>query len=516
MKTRILQIALAGGMMTGGLMAVGLPAVVQAQDGGDVVIAQLQAPPSLDPHVTSAQAARNVNLHMYETLYARDENAAPVPDLAQGVEISEDGLTYVFTLREGVNFHDGSQMHADDVVASLNRYREIGASSTLLSAIESVEETGEYEVTVNLSEVQSTFLDNLSSPRAPIAVIPAEQAVMGANEIEFIGTGPFRFVEFQPDSFVRLERFDDYSLNTNYSERDGLAGYKEVFIDSVTFRFITESGSRVAGLETGEIHLLETVDGPSAQRLAENDQYVVYDVLPFAFQVIKFNHAQSPTDDVEFRLAVSAALDMEEIMAISHPDIYEIDGGWLFTNSAFYSDAALDLYNIADLEVARQHLENSSYDGETLTFIVDNGRANVDTATIVQQRLAAIGVTVELSVADWPTVSQIGFTPDGWHFWTHGFGIEPFEGPASVIAPWVDGVSMQADDPEINRLYNALTTEMDADARAAIFAEFQAYMYENAVAIKAGNYGLFQVSTAALENFVPFRIPRMWGVRLNQ
>jgi len=284
----------------------------------------------------------------------------------------------------------------------------------------------------------------------------------------------------------------------------------------VTFLFMPEAGSRVAALESGEVHVVETVDGPSAARLAENDDYVIHDVLPFAFQVIKFNHAQAPTNDPEFRRAVAAALDMEEIMAISFPDIYQIDGGWLFPNSVFQTDTGLDLYNVADLDVAREHLANSSYDGETLTFIVDNGRPNVDTATVIQQRLAQIGVDVELSVADWPTVSSIGFTPDGWQLWAHGFGIEPFEGPASVIAPWVDGVSTQADDPEINRLYQELTTAMDPDDRAEIFAEFQQYMYDNAVAIKAGNYGLFQVSTDTLENFVPYRIPRMWGVELSQ
>ncbi|MEM7445767.1 MAG: ABC transporter substrate-binding protein [Pseudomonadota bacterium] len=511
MYARILQLALVGG-----LAASGLAVTANAQQGGDVVIAQTQAPPSLDAHVTSAQAARNVNLHIYETLFARDENAAPVPDLAESVYISEDGLTYVFTLRDGVNFHDGTVMDAEDVVASLNRYREIGASSTLLSAIDTVEATGDLEVTVTLSEVQSTFLDNLSSPRAPIAIYTAEQAALGANEVDYIGTGPFQFVEYQPDSFVRLERFDDYSVNPNYSGRDGLAGAKEVSIDTVTFLFMPEAGSRVAALESGEAHVVETVDGPSAARLAENDDYTVHNVLPFAFQVIKFNHAQPPTDDPEFRLAVAAALDMEEIMAISFPDIYQMDGGWLFPSSGFYTDAALGMYNEADLDAASEHLANSSYDGETLTFIVDNGRSNVDTATVIQQRLAQIGVDVELSVADWPTVSQIGFSPDGWQLWAHGFGIEPFEGPASVIAPWVGGVSTQADDPEINRLYQELTTAMDPDDRAEIFAEFQQYMYENAVAIKAGNYGLFQVSTDTLENFVPYRIPRMWGVELNQ
>ena len=148
-----------------------------------------QAPPSLDAQVTSAQAARNITLQIYETLYARDENAKPVPELSEDVKISEDGKTYVFPIRKGVKFHNGKELDAKDVVASLERYRKVGASAPLLSAVDKVTETGPYEVTVTLKDVQSTFLDNLSSPRAPIAIYPAEEAAKPANQINILVRG---------------------------------------------------------------------------------------------------------------------------------------------------------------------------------------------------------------------------------------------------------------------------------------------------------------------------------------
>ena len=104
-------------------------------------------------------------------------------------------------------------------------------------------------------------------------------------------------------------------------------------IDSVTFRFMPEAGARNAALEAGEVHLIEQVDGPTAKRLEANKSFSIYKVLPFAFQVIKFNHAQAPTSDVNFRLAVQAALDMEEIMAIAYPDIYQMDRGLALSES---------------------------------------------------------------------------------------------------------------------------------------------------------------------------------------
>ena len=155
-----------------GTAALAVPGGAFAQTkGGDVVIAMVQAPPSLDAHVSTAQASRNVTLHIYETLYARDESAKPVPELAEGVKISEDGRTYVFPIRKGVKFHNGKELNAEDVVASLERYRKLGASATLLGAIDQIKATGPHEITVTLKTVQSTFPDNLSSPRAPIAIV---------------------------------------------------------------------------------------------------------------------------------------------------------------------------------------------------------------------------------------------------------------------------------------------------------------------------------------------------------
>jgi peptide/nickel transport system substrate-binding protein len=193
-----------------------------------------------------------------------------------------------------------------------------------------------------------------------------------------------------------------------------------------------------------------------------------------------------------------------------------LDPAWLYPKAAFHTDAGTKKYNQADLAAAKAQLSKSSYKGEKLTFIVDNARPNVDTATVVQQRLKEIGINVELSVADWPTVSKVGFTDQGWQFWTHGFGIEPYEGPASVMAPWVNGTSQRKKDETIDKLAAALNAEMDEGKRKELFSQFQTHMYDHAVATKAGNYGIFQVATAKLKNFTPYRIPRMWGVTLEQ
>jgi peptide/nickel transport system substrate-binding protein len=482
--------------------------------GGTVTVALVQAPPSLDAQLTSAQVARDINLHMYETLYARDENAGVVPDLAQGSEVSKDGMTYVFTLRSGVKFHNGKVMDAKDVVASLERFRKIGLASILLSGVDKMEASGPLEVTVRLKQVQSNFLDTLSSPGTPLAIYPAEEAAKEPKDFKFIGTGPMKFIEYAPDSHAALERFADYVPNPNYTKRDGFAGRKEMFIDRAIFRFMPESGARTAAIKTGEVLINETTDGPTAKQLASDPSVQVLKLLPFALQIAKFNHSQAPCDDVNFRRAVTACINAEETMEIAFPDIYKLDGGLVYGYSPYYTKAGTELYNQNNQAKAKELLAKSNYGGKTLTFIVDNTRPPMDTATDLKEQLGQIGIKIDIKVADWPTVSTLGFKPEGWHFWTHGLGIEPYEGPAKLMSIWSNGISQTKDDPNIDKLYADLLAELDMDKRKAIFAQFQQYMYENAVVIPLGNYGMFQVVSSRLKNFAPYRIPRLWGTWL--
>jgi len=482
--------------------------------GGSVAIGIAGAPPTLDAQMTSASYARDISLHIFETLYARDENGRSVPDLAEGVQVKDDGKTYVFALRKGVKFHNGKEMKSEDVVASLERYRKVGASAKLIEVVDTIKGTGPYEVTVSLKNVLGSFLDRISSPRAPLAIYPAEEATKPPDQLKLVGTGPYRFVEYIPDSHVKLARFADYAENTAYSGRDGYAGRKEAFLDEVTFRFMPDSGAKLAALQAGELQFIEDTDGRSANSL-DKQKFTVYKAIPFYIEVIKFNHAQPPTNDVYFRRAVSAALNMDAIMAIAYPDIYTLNGGWVFPASPYATKEGTELYNIANAEVAKQHLAKSSYRGEKLTFIVENYQPDVDAVTVIKEQLSNIGVNVDIQTADWPTVSKIGFTHDNWHMWVHGMGIEPYEGPATIMSVWVNGESQQKDDPVIDKLFADYNLELDETKRKNVFGDFQKHMYEDAVATPIAQYGLFQVATSRLQNFVPARIPRMWGVWLD-
>ncbi|MEZ5593339.1 MAG: ABC transporter substrate-binding protein [Gammaproteobacteria bacterium] len=483
--------------------------------GGDAIMAQQAQPPTLDAMTTSAQASRNINLHIYETLFARSENATPIPDLVESFTLSEDGLTYVFSLRQGVLFHNGKEMQAEDVKASLERYAKVGASAKIMEPVAGIEATGPHEVTVTMSHVVPDFIGQLSSPRAPAVVIPAEEAAKEAGKIEIIGTGPYEFVEYVPDSHVKLKRFENYSPNMNYTERDGFGGRKTAYFDTITIRFMPEGGARTAALQTGEVQFLEQLPAAAAQRLQDNPDIKIHEMTPWAFQTIFLNASQAPTDNIKVREAIQIALNMEEIMAISTDGLYRLTHGWQHPGTVYFAgDIGQELYNQNDVDRAKQLLAEAGYQGEELVILTDNSFKNHnDTAVVAGEQLKAIGMNVSIKVVDWPTALATRAKPEGWNAWTLMMGIEPYEGPYGVVGFFVGDNNFQFEKDEVlENEYQVLNTSLDLEVRKQAFANIQKRLYEKFYAIKVGDVGIYQATRSNVVNYKPYRIPRMWDV----
>jgi peptide/nickel transport system substrate-binding protein len=494
---------------------LGLSPVMAQTAGGDAIVAQSSNPPSIDAMVTSSQASRNITMNIYEPLFGFDEEIRPIPILAEDHEISEDGLTYTISLRQGVLFHNGKEMTSEDVVASLERYQRHGATEAMMAPVESIEATGEYEVTLTLSAATPIFLENFASPRAPAVIIPAEEADKGPGEIDFIGTGPYRFVEYVPDSHVRLERFEDYVADERHDDIDGFGGKKTAYFDTVTFRVIPEPGAAVAALEAGEVHLVEQIPVPTGRRLAANDDITIYENMPWAFMTFIYNLRQAPSDNEAFRQAIQVGLDKEEIMAIATEGLYNLHHGWMYDGSTFDAgDIGAELYNVHDVERARELLEESGYDGETFILLTDStipehGRAGV----VIAEQLRNMGINVQLNQTDWPTALSIRLQDEGWNGWTLMMGIEPYLGPAALISTLTGPAPhFRENDAQIDALYEELIAEDTLEGRQEIFAQIQERLYEFLGVVKIGETGLMQASRANVEGFRPFRFPRMYDV----
>lgn len=485
------------------------------QKGGEVIVAQTSNPPSLDGMVTSSQASRNVNMHIYETLFGFDEDIEPIPMLAETAIVSDDGLTYRIPLREGVKFHNGDTMDAEDVKASMDRYKKYGATGNMLDLVESIEVTGPNEVTIKLTEASPTFLRTISSPRAPAVIIPAEEAAKGPDEIEIIGTGPYKLVEYVPDSHVTLERFEDYSQDDRYDGPRGFGGKKTAYFDKVTFRIMPELGAEVAALETGEVHVVERIPPPAARRLESNKDITIYENMPWAFLTFILNMKEAPTDNVKFREAVQVALNMEAIAGIATGGVFNLHHGWMYDGSTYDAgDIGKDKYNLADIEQARALLEEAGYKGEEFSLLTDSNIEEHNKAGIViAEQLNAVGINTKVNLVDWPTALKIRLEDTGWNGWTLMMGIEPYLGPVALMSTLAGkDTHFNEPDAEIDALYADLTAAKTIEERKEVFAKIQKRLYEIYGIIKIADVGMLQGTRSNVKNFEPFRFPRMYDV----
>ena len=505
------------GGAAGAATLVGAPALAQKR-GGDAIVGTISAPPTTDGQTATAEVTRNISLHWMETLYARDEQGNPIPDLAQKCDISADGKIYIFTLRQGVHFHNGQEMTAQDVKASMERYAKVGGSGGIMKPVDGITAVSKYVVRVALKSPVPGFIDQVSSPRAPLGIMPASEGDKDRNKISHIGTGPYQFVEFKPDSHVLLKRFDGYTPNTNFTKRDGFSGKKTAYFSTVTFRHIPEDGARAAALETGEIHAVDMLPPPAADRLKNNKDVKIYPVMPWAFQTIMVNAAWGPTGNVKVRQAVQAALDCEEIMAIASEGLYRLTHGWQHPGTTYFAgDVGKEYYNQKNAAKAKQLLQEAGYKNEEIVFLADsNYRNHHETAVVASEQLRKAGFNVRLNVTDWPTAFNARMKPEGWNLWALGFGIEPYEGPYTVTSYFTtenDGKGVQhMADAELARANTALNTSLKVEDRVKAFAEFQKRFFEFVPGIKVGDLGRYQATRASVAGYAPGRIPRMWDV----
>ena len=488
--------------------------------GGEFVFGQQAKINSLDQHASATASTRNVASNIFETLLTRDENFGVMPALAASVETSSDGRTYVFRLRPGVTFHNGKKLSSADVVASFDRYRKIGIDRGMLDAAEKWDAPDAQTFVITLKQPVPTFLDSLSSFLVPIVIVPAENAGAEPMQLKPVGTGPFEFVEFVPDSHARLKRFDGYVPDTRYRDIDGFGGYKVACVDSVVFRLVTEAGVRVAGMETGELHATEDIPAKSVETLKRNPNVQLTYLNNFWIQLAEVNVSLPPTDNLKFRQAVQAALDMEEIMESASDGAYRLNVGFQYPGQASYTDAGKETYNQKNPAKAKQLLAEAGYKGEELILLTNRDYSSMYNASIVMaEQLKAVGINAKLSVVDWPAAAQMwSRTATGWNLFFNAHGNGPVIGPVAVVRQYAAPQSAykpktpeDADKP-FNEAFAEMVNGATPDIRKAAFARAQARLLDQVLVIPFGALNQVQAVRTNLKNYRPYRITRASNV----
>jgi peptide/nickel transport system substrate-binding protein len=474
--------------------------------GGTLRIAQIGEPSTLDQHQTTAGITADIGYCMYETLFSYDANYQPVPMVAESYDVSEDGTIHTIALRQGVLFHNGEEMTAEDVIASAERWGRIsGVGGNLMDATESIEAGDDYTVVWTTSIPYGTILVALCNNTQACAIYPKSLIDASTDEpiasSDIIGTGPYRLVEHQPDAYIRFERFDDYAAMEGGT--DGYAGHKYQYVDTIEFIPVPDEAARVAGMQAGDYHIGINIGNDHYDVLAGDSSLRVEILPPSQWDIFFVNWRAPLMEDLNIRKAFQACLDHLPIMQNSRggDDFVFLDPSMMMKPTAFYSTAGEDLYNVNNQDLARQYLEDAGYDGTPVRFMCTQEYSYMYGAAIIaQQQMEEVGFVVDLQVTDWATVLERRAQPEEWDIFVtgHGFVPDPTQithvGQMNVYPGWWS-------DPEALELAERLASEVDFDTRYEIWERIQEIAYETVPSVKTGDSSTLAVWNAGLGGF---------------
>lgn len=341
---------------------------------------------SLDPHIVSAAGTKEILFNIYEGLVKYDSQGNLNAAVAENYVISEDGKVYTFTLRDGVTFHDGSAVTAEDVIYSIERCADTSAGEPLVPAfsnIAGIEKTDDKTVVITLSEPDTEFLAYMTT-----SIIPASNTNPESN---VIGTGPYRFVSRTPQESIILEAYDGY-----WGEKAHIA--------NVTLKICANPDAIVMELLGGSIDMYCRITDSQAGEL-EDSQYDVLEGTMNLVQAMYLNNNVAPFDDVRVRQALCYAIDPQEIMDyVSGGKGTELGSSMFPAFGKYYEESLNHTYD-QDLEMAKQLLADAGYpDGFSFTITVpSNYSQHISTAQVVVEQLKEIGVNATINLVEWET-----------------------------------------------------------------------------------------------------------------
>ena len=366
-----------------------------AQTAGGILRAGMQADPvGLDPHVTQATATRNQLENVYDTLVAFDGSGKVVPSLALRWSTSKDNLTWTFTLRPGVRFHNGRLLEASDVVFSIGRIKDPATKSPRsgdFELIKSITAQGKNTVVIMLSKPFSPLLSKLAFS---LNVIVPKEAVATLNTRP-VGTGPFVFVEYVPQTRMVLKK------NPNFWGKDA-KGTRLPYLDGITYSYLPDATARVTALKTGTVDWIEYVPSTDIKSLQGNAQITVVGGPSANYRSLFLNAAQKPLDDYRVRRAIAYAINNQEIVDVALLGTGGLPArGTTLPNGNYYA-APDPSYGKPDLAKAKALLTQAGYpNGFTLdlkvTSTYDFLRAP---AEIIQAQLAPLGIKVNITASE--------------------------------------------------------------------------------------------------------------------
>lgn len=459
----------------------------------------------IDPIFTTAYITRDHGYMVYDTLITTDANFKIQPQMADW-KISDDKLTYTFTLRDGLKWHDGTPVTAEDCVASLKRWAAVdGMGQKLLQFTASIEPTDAKTITLKLKEPYGLVLDSIGKPSSRVAfMMPKRLAETPPDKQipEQIGSGPFKFVqgEFQPG--VKAV----YVKNADYVPRkepaSWTAGGKVVKVDRVEWITMPDAQTAVNALQSGDIDFMEVPPWDLLPVLEGNPDLKVETLNKFGFQTLgRMNFLHPPFDNPKIRRAALLAMNQKDVLdaLVGNPKYYKICGAFFICDTPFATDVGSEtLVKGNGMAEAKKALAESGYDGTPIVVMVPGDVVTLKAQpTVAVQLLREAGFKVDAQATDWQTVvsrraSQKPPKEGGWNMFFTNWVSADVSNPIANLSIGGQGKKGGwfgwAEDLKIEELKDKFVRAASLDDQKKIATEIQKEAYDQVIYVPLGQY----------------------------
>ncbi|MBJ3776480.1 ABC transporter substrate-binding protein [Acuticoccus mangrovi] len=508
--------------------SVGVASTLPAHAATKSVTAVLEAEiVTLDPHGTSAYITRTFGYMVFDTLFAMDSNGAIQPEMVDSWEQVDD-LTWTFTLRDGLTFHDGTPVTATDVAASLKRWWSLSTMGRLLkAAAKDVVAKDDKTFEIQLAEPFPLMLTSLGHPNSPAPfIMPARltETPVGQPLPEIIGSGPFVFDASRhfPGDSMTLTRFEDYKPRDEPA--DFLAGGKVVNIDELKIEVIPDSMTATTALSAGEIDYI---------------QYAPFDLLPIleqdpnvtvmGFQGLNMfqgyyplNWRNPPFDDPAIRRVLWNFVDQSSVpIALGLSEEYMVPGcqSYFMCGTPYETTAGSQFPDEISVEAGRKALAETDYDGEEIVVFqgTDIEALRVSSA-VLYEWMRQVGFNVRIEAMDWATLLSRRKNENEWHaYGVHALGLD-LGNPLShfwIARNCVDFPGWFCDEG-ITAGLDAFKEAPDDDGRKAAAAQISEAAFESVPAVMWGQFAQPAAYRSDISNIIPSAIPLFWNLEVDR
>ncbi|SHH96950.1 peptide/nickel transport system substrate-binding protein [Sporobacter termitidis DSM 10068] len=446
------------------------PSAAQSTPASDVTVrvALGSEPDNLDPMLSAATDTAAVMMNVYEGLMGFDQKGDFIPAIAQSYTAAPDGLSYTFTLKKGVKFHDGKDCTAKDVKYTYEKLAgltgEKPLNSTLSQELVKVETPDDYTVVLTLKQRDAGFMSK--------TILSIEEEGYADNSTKPIGTGPYKFVEYIQGQKIVLEKNENYST---IAERKPTIG-------KVEFVIMTDENAKLMALKSGNLDIAG-VSAPNAAALG--DDFSIVQGPQNMVQVLALNNAVKPLDNLKVRQAINYAVNKDEIIGAV------VDGkgtkveSFLSPSMATYYNDNIAAYK-TDIEKAKSLLKEAGYEkGFDLTITVpSNYQTHIDTAQVIKDQLAQVGINVNIQLIEWAQWLDGVYTKRDYQSTIigHSGKLDPQDFLNRFTSTY-DKNYFNFTNPDYDKLVTEAAATTDISQRAALYKQCQQFLVDQAASV---------------------------------